>query len=85
MTPEERSLLERTYKLAEENNAILLTLRRAHRIGTGLRIAYWVVIIGISVGAFYLVQPVLDPLLNIYGGGLNNTQDAAGLIQDLLK
>ena len=32
MTPEEKSLLERTYKMSEENNSILRKMRRAGRV-----------------------------------------------------
>ncbi len=62
MTPEERSLLERTHHLVQENNEILHKMRRSHRLGLVLRIFYWVIIIGISFGAFYLIQPYIDAI-----------------------
>jgi len=64
MTPEEKSLLERTHKLAEENNAILHGLRRSARWSTVFKVAYWFVIIGVSVGAFYAIQPYMNMLLS---------------------
>ena len=78
MTPEERSLLERALKLAEENNALLLGLRRYNRVSSGLRALYWVVIIGASFGAFYLIQPYIQ-------NTLNQAQDSASQLRDLLK
>ena len=57
MTPEEKSLLERTYKMAEETNAIVRLMRRTNRYSTIARVSYWVVIILLSFGAFYFIQP----------------------------
>jgi hypothetical protein len=91
MTPEEKSLLERTYALAQENNAMLLSIKRTGRITIILRIVYWVVIIGFSFGALYFIQPYLSSLLTIYGGGaggsmdINKVQDAANQLKDLFK
>ncbi len=67
MTPEEKSLLERTYKLAEENNSMLRSIRRSTRLSLIFRAIYWLVIIGFSVGAYYFVQPYLTQLLGLYG------------------
>ncbi len=93
MSPEEKSLLERTYKLSQENNAILLSIRRANRIGTAVKIFYWVVIIGLSVGAFYFIQPYIDFMTGAFNkggnsGGTANTSESQQMIsnlQDLLK
>jgi len=62
MSPEEKSLLERTYKIAEENNAILKSMRRTARWGIAIRVSYWVIIIGLSFGAFYFIQPYMEIL-----------------------
>jgi hypothetical protein len=68
MTPEEKHLLEQTHKLAEENNEILRTMRRYNRVSAAFRIFYWVIIIGISIGAFYFIQPYIDGILGVYKG-----------------
>jgi hypothetical protein len=65
MTPEERSLLERTYKIVEENNAILRGIRRANRWGIAVKVFYWVVIIGVTFGAFYFLQPYIESVLGL--------------------
>ncbi len=87
MTPEERSLLERTHELAEDNNKMLRSIKRSGRISMILRILYWAVIVGVSVGAFYFIQPYID-----YITGRNQdtetTSTSSSLrqeIQDLLK
>ena len=85
MTPEEHSLLERTYKIAEENNDLLRSIRRSSRISIVMRVIYWIVIIGASVGAYYLIQPYVDSLKQAYSGGTQDIQSAASSIRDLLK
>lgn len=71
MNPEERSLLQRTYELVEENNKILTTLRRASRVGIAIKVFYWVVIIGLSLGSFYFIQPYIDAIKNPEGINTN--------------
>ncbi len=94
MSPEERSLLERVYKMTEENNQILHSIRRTARLGVIMRVLYWVVIIGLSVGALYFIQPYVNFMTSALGvdgnqsqatqnGGL--TQDYIDSLKDLLK
>ncbi len=89
MTPEEKSLLEKTYKLSEDNNAILLSMRRSARIGTTMHVLYWVVIILTSIGAYYFIQPYLSLLTGLAGGtggfNINAASDAADQLKQLLK
>ncbi len=68
MSPEERSILVRTHELAEENNKILKALNRRAKFSTALRVTYWIVVIGLSVGAFYFIQPYLNFLTDITNG-----------------
>lgn len=88
MTPEERSLLERTHKLAEENNELLHSMRRMSRISTIGRIVYWVVILIAGFGAYYLIQPYVESVFGLYGqiqGDTFTSPGTAGLFMDLLK
>lgn len=92
MNPEERSLLEKVYKMTEENNEILHSIRRTTRFGLAMRILYWVVIIGLSVGALYFIQPYVDFITGAFNkksdSSLNATggiQDTLGTFQDLLR
>jgi len=62
MTPEERGLLEETYRLTQENSELLQKLYKSQRTSTYLKIAYWVVIVALSFGAYYLIQPYVDTL-----------------------
>ena len=88
MNPEERSLLERTYKLAEENNEILKSIRLSNRVSLAMRIIYWVVIIGISFGAIYFIQPYVNFLSSTISGSKETNikpEESLQLLQDLLK
>jgi hypothetical protein len=83
MTPEERSLLERTYKLAEENNVILRGIRRANRFSFAFKIFYWLVIIGVTLGAFYFIQPYLEKSLDLLNQAQKSVQTINGNINQV--
>ena len=94
MTPEEKSLLERTYALSEENNQLLKSIRRSGRVRTVFHILYWAIILALSFGAYYLVQPYVTTLLGAFDqvgglpgikGNLDQAQNAATSLRDLLK
>lgn len=79
MTPEEKRLLLKTHELAEENNEILKKLQRMYRVGRAVKVTYWVVIIAISLGAYYLVQPYVDSVRDIYSGIREDIANIRGL------
>ena len=83
MTPEEKSLLERTYKLADENNSILKGIRRVNRFSTALRIFYWLIILGVTFGAFYYLQPYLESTLNLVNKAQQSMQAVNGTINNV--
>lgn len=93
MNPEERSLLENVYKMTQENNEILKTLRRSARVSMIVKAVYWLVIIGLSVGALYFIQPYVDFLTGALGGdktsdsvlNVNNAKSVFSDFQDVLK
>lgn len=66
MDPETKQMLAETLELSRENNKMLRSLRNSQRWASIMRVLYWVAIIGISIGAFYFVEPYLKNLLNIY-------------------
>lgn len=68
MTDEERELLEQTYELAKDTNDKVSRLYRSYKWGRAFKIFYWVVIIGLSLGAYWLIQPYIDQLGQVYGG-----------------
>lgn len=66
MTPEERELLTRAIQLSEENNKMLRQMRRHARFSAFFRLAYWVLIIGISIFAYLTIQPYLNAAFEGY-------------------
>jgi hypothetical protein len=71
MPPEEKELLEKSVLLAEDNNKILLSIKRGMQWSRILTVIYWLLIIGISIGAFYFVQPYVDQIVKTYGSFSN--------------
>ncbi|MEI6057366.1 MAG: hypothetical protein WCQ60_00130 [bacterium] len=69
MTPEEKNLLERTLKVSLDNNALLVKMNRRARNGHIFQVAYWLLIIGLSFGAYYIIQPYVNWLSTELGGG----------------
>jgi hypothetical protein len=67
MSPEERSLFERMMRLTEENNKILRGMKRSMMWASITRWFYWIVIIGLSVGSFYFIQPYINSLTEKLG------------------
>lgn len=63
-----KRLVEKVLEVSEENNKILRGIQRANRWAIAFRIFYWLIIIGLSVGAFYFIQPYIDQLMEVYGG-----------------
>lgn len=66
MEQEERSLLEENLKVSRENKELLLKVRSVQRWAQITRILYWVVLIGISFGAFYFLQPYIESVMKVY-------------------
>jgi hypothetical protein len=79
MTPEERELLTKSIKLAEENNRMLRGIRRSARFSSFLRIVYWLIILGGAVGVYYFVKPLLDPFIN----GYNQMQKSVETVKNI--
>jgi hypothetical protein len=68
MTPEELRLLVETRDLALENAKTLKSIQRSLRASMIVKVVYWVIILGITFGAFYLIQPYIDFLTGSIGG-----------------
>ena len=84
MTPEERALLEKTHSLAQENNDLLHSLKRRARVGTAVKVFYWAVVIGLSFGAFYFIQPYLD-FIKGFGSNVGDIQKNINQFNSFLK
>jgi len=78
---ETRELVEKILELTEENNRILRKMRRSMFWGRVMSIIYWVLIIGISLGLYYYLQPVIDRSFEFF----NTTKDSLGSIDRLTE
>lgn len=52
--------LEEIYKLTLENNHLLHKLQNRMRMGTAIRIVYWLAILGALGGVYYYIRPVIE-------------------------
>lgn len=68
MDEESKRLQIETLELARENNKILRKMRRSQQIAGVMRALYWLVIIAVTVGVFYYLEPYINQLKDVYGG-----------------
>jgi hypothetical protein len=88
MNPEEKELLQKTYKLTEENNEILKGMRRSQRMGSVMKALYWILIIVGSIAGYYFAQVYIQSLLGAFGDKEGNNTSTSSLIEqykDLLQ
>jgi len=82
MTPEERKMLEETRAIAEETNLLAKSIKRSLQVSTTIKVLYWVVIIALSFGAYYLIQPYVNTLKSslgdMQGGGAQTADQSTG-------
>lgn len=71
MNPEEKQLLEQTAALTKETNELVRKIHRHVMVSSIMRGVYWIIIIGASLGAFWLIQPYIDSIRSLTGGGEN--------------
>lgn len=68
----DKEFFERLMTITEENNHLLHKMVRGARIARIARITYWVIVLGISIGAYYYVQPYIDQITSVFGGFMDN-------------
>lgn len=86
MDPELKELLRRNLTISEETNNLLKKMHSAQKWGRFFRLFYWLVIIGLSLGAYYYLQGPLEQLLGTYKsllGGVENIQKSASSLPDV--
>jgi len=59
LEPEERRKFDELLALSRENNSMLKKMVNHMRWATFFRVIYWLIIIAISVGAYYILEPYL--------------------------
>ena len=90
MDEESQKLLQDTFALVKDNNKMLHRIRRSQKISSFIGFVYWLIIIGVALGSFYLIQPYVDKVVSVYNSIANANSKLNGVsgntnIQDLLK
>ena len=72
-------------KEMDDMHITLNWIRRRERIRFFSNMIYWAVILGITFGAYYYIQPLLDGILGGLGGGgiLKSLENGVGKLNDL--
>ncbi len=70
-------------KIVRENNKILRGMRSGQRWSSFFQWIYWFVIIGSVLGAYYYVQPMLEPLIGAYDSIVDNIDSVKGSLNDV--
>jgi hypothetical protein len=73
MDQEINDRLNRIEKMVSDNNRMLTRMRRAQKNAAFMRIVYWLVIIGLFVASYYLIQPYISQFAASYGIGSNSS------------
>ena len=68
MNPEDKKLLEESVQLSRENNTMLKKMLWVQRRGAFIRWTYWIIIIVLTIGSFFFIQPYLNSLIGVYSG-----------------
>ncbi len=74
MDPETKQLLEENLKLSKENNEMLSSLIRSKKRNNIFKAVYWGIIIIITIGTYYFIQPYISGLTSLYTGGASDLQ-----------
>jgi len=66
MEPEDKRMLKRVLELSENNNKMIRKLYRSFVLQRIITVLYWVLIIGVTIGLYYYLQPFFDQVSKIY-------------------
>ncbi|HYC34698.1 MAG TPA: hypothetical protein VEC13_03110 [Candidatus Paceibacterota bacterium] len=61
-----KAKIDETYELSLENNKMLRSIQKRARWSFLGRLVYWIIILGVAVGAFYYVKPYVEDLIKVY-------------------
>lgn len=78
-------MLQNIAVMCEENREILRSIQRGRRWATVYRIAYWMVIVILSVVAYGAIQPYLTMMQDAYSGlqeNINQVKGAGNTLQE---
>lgn len=75
-------------QLVQENHQLLVGIYQRARITMFFNVVKWVIIVGISVGAFYYIQPFFETIMATYSnitglGGMGGVSDQQNILEIL--
>ena len=76
MDQEVKDTLRKVLELELKNNSMLVSIKRSILWTRVFSVLYWIIIIGVAIGAYYYVQPYIDGVLKAYGGFKGAIQQA---------
>ena len=79
MDPEDKSTLRKVLELEQKNNKMLTSIHKSMFWGRVFRAVYWLVIVGIAVGAYYYVEPYVNGLTDAYSSFKSDIQNVKGI------
>ncbi|MCX6754735.1 MAG: hypothetical protein NTU81_02830 [Candidatus Nomurabacteria bacterium] len=79
MDQETKQLLEENLRLSKDNNVMLNSLVHAKKLNTIYRFVYWSIIILLTIGSYYFIQPYLGTLMSLYSGGATDIQNVGNV------
>jgi len=77
--PQIKEILRDIQEKTQENNDLLKKMHRSQIWGRVFRIIYWVIIIGVAIGAYYFIEPYITAVWNTYQSistGVDSIQQA---------
>jgi hypothetical protein len=77
----DRELMEKVLRLSQENNVMLRRMQSRARWGMIFRTFYWIIIIGLALGAFYFIQPYVETI----GTGASQFKTSVETIRSLVN
>ena len=63
-----KEILEKILETTEDNNKLLKKINKGIVLSRVATFIYWIIILGIGVGAYYYIQPYIDGLFDTYDG-----------------
>ncbi len=73
----DKDFFDKLMNLTEENNKLLRKMWRADKTARAARVLYWLIVIGLSIGAFYYIQPFINQYLPL----IKSLQESASSLQ----
>jgi len=70
----EKELMRKNLEVSQESLKILKKMNRARLVGRVFHALKWLVIIGISLGSYYYIEPYLRPIINTFSGAASGVE-----------